>query len=52
MGIKIGDNNKIKNSSFVDNKARDESINNWFWVLAIPLIVTIVGGIIVGLILG
>ncbi|MDF1617981.1 hypothetical protein [Petrocella sp. FN5] len=53
MGIKIGDNNKIKNATFIDNKSEksDDSHNIWDYII-IPIIVTVIGGLITAYVQG
>ena len=53
MGIKIGNENKITKSKFINNEIKKAPKTNSKVALniVIPLIVTIIGGIIVGLIL-
>ncbi|QUH28208.1 hypothetical protein [Vallitalea guaymasensis] len=53
MGIRIGDNNKISKSEIVEsNGENSEKKSSSFLYIIITLLVTIVGGVIVGLILG
>lgn len=52
--IKIGDNNKIKNSNIVGGnivEAKEKEKHRFSKYFLVPLIVTVVGGIIVGIVL-
>ncbi len=49
--IEVGDKNTIKKSNFDLQSERKKKKNSLLMAIIIPLVVTIVGGIIVGLIL-
>lgn len=46
MGIKIGNNNNIVNSS-ISNKTNAKDSNSWVKQFWIPIAVTVIGGLII-----